>query len=596
MTNEEQLLIAIKADTTNLMSGLKTASTGIGNFSKKIAGIGKGMTIAGAAITAGFAMAIKTASGFEQSMANVASVAGATKEELNMLSDAARKQGEESVYSASQAADAMYYLGSAGMEVNEIIGALASTMSLAAATQSDLAFTSEAVASTLSQYNLEANEAGRVSNVFAAAISGSQATMEKLKTSMSYVGPMAASMGMTLEDTVGILTNLYNAGYDGSKAGTALRMAFAKMLDPVGKTADTMERLEVAIVDSEGVMRPFKDIINDLGEAGMSAGDAMQIFGTRAGPTMLALVSQGQGAIEDMTEEVTGTQKAFEMTETQIDTFQGTMKLLNSAFEEFQITLVQDLMPALRPFIEHITEIIKKVSDWIKVNPELAANITKIAAVIGGICIVGGPILMAVAAFGGVATAIAAIISPIGLVVVAVAGLAIAWKTNFMGIQDKTKAVVEFLKGLFAKLVKFASDSFGRLIKIIDAVKKAITSIIESFKNIKLGSNKVSVSGIGNIQESIAQATKGLPSHQKGISYVPETGLAYLHEGEGVLDREENRAYRSGGAKSYTININNPVVRDDGDIDKIKQQVREVMNETTRQFNRTGNVLIPGMA
>ena len=111
LTNEEQLLIKIQADTTNLQSGLKGASAGITNFSKTISGLGKGMTIVGAAITAGFAMAIKTASTFEQSMANTASVAGATTEELQRMSDAAREMGKESVYTASQAADAMYHLG-----------------------------------------------------------------------------------------------------------------------------------------------------------------------------------------------------------------------------------------------------------------------------------------------------------------------------------------------------------------------------------------------------------------------------------------------------------------------------------------------------
>ena len=589
MTAEEQLLIAIKADTTNLMSGLKTAGTGISNFNKQVSNIGKGMTVAGAVIVAGFAKAIKTASQFEQSMANVASVAGASTEEQKKLSDAAREQGEESVYSASQAADAQYFLASAGMETNEIIAALAGTMNLAAATGSDLAFTSEAVAATLSQYGLEASEAGRVSNVFAAAISGSQATMDKLKTSMSYVGPMAASMGMTFEDTVGILTNLYNAGYDGSKAGTALRMAFAKMLDPAGKTADTMERLEVAIVDSEGAMRPFKDIINDLGEVGMSAGDAMQIFGTRAGPTMLALVSQGQGAIESMTEEVTGTQKAFEMTETQIDTFQGTMKLLNSAFEEFQITLVQDLMPALRPFIEHITEIIKKVSDWIKVNPELAANITKIAAVIGGICIVGGPILMAVAAFGGVATAIAAIISPIGLVIAAVAGLGIAWATNFGGIQDKTKAVVGAIKNIFTGLINFIKGIASIIAKILTGIGNTIVNLINKIKSIKLSS------GLSEEYEYAGVRGKSIPSHQKGISYVPETGLALLHEGEAVIPKGQN-AYDQRKSYSPTLIIEKIIIEGDGDESKIRRVVKQTFEEATKEFARTGNVLIPGMA
>ena len=395
MTNEEQLLIAIKADTTNLMSGLKTASTGMDSFSKKISGIGKGMTIVGAAITAAFVMAIKTASKFEQSMANTASVAGATTEELKRMSDAARDMGEKSVYTASQAADAMYYLASAGMKADEVIGALSGTMTLAAATQSDLAYTSEAIAATLSQYNLEAEEASRVSNVFAAAISGSQATMVKLKESMSYVGPMAKSMGITLEETAGILMNLYNAGLEGAAAGTALRMAFAKLLDPTKATADAMGRLGVSITDSAGQMRPFKDIIDDLGKAGMTAADAMQIFGIRAGPGMLALVSQGTGAIQEMTDKVTDTTKATDMATTQMDTFQGSMKLLKSAFEEFQITLVQDFMPALRPLIDKITETITKTSDWIKANPELAATLVKVTALVGALLAVVGPLTLA---------------------------------------------------------------------------------------------------------------------------------------------------------------------------------------------------------
>jgi len=429
LTNEEQLLIAIKADTTNLMSGLKTASSGISNFNKKIAGIGKGMTIAGAAITAGFVMAIKTASGFEQSMANTASVAGATTEELERMTKAARDMGEQSVYSASQAADAQYYLASAGMKVNEIIGALEGTMALAAATQSDLAFTSEAVAATLSQYNLEAEEASRVANVFAAAISGSQATMEKLKTSMSYVGPVAKSLGMTLEDTTGILMNLYNAGYDGSKAGTALRMAFAKLLAPTKDTAETMDKLKVSITDSSGEMRPFKDIIDDLATKGMTAADSMKIFGTRAGPTMMALISQGEGAIQKMTDAVTNTTKATDMAATQIDTFQGQMKLLKSAFEEFQITLVQDLMPALRPFIEQVTEAITKTSDWIKENPELTATLVKITAAVGALMAVVGPLLLLLPSIVSGLNLVKGAVTPLNTQIVLItANIVIWWK------------------------------------------------------------------------------------------------------------------------------------------------------------------------
>ena len=444
--------VNIGANTAPLAAGLTKAKT---NVAASMKNIGKSMTIAGAVIVAGFGMAIRTAAQFEQSMANTASVAGATSEELKKLSDYARKMGEQSVFSASQAADAMYYLASAGMNTKEIMGALEGTLALAAATQSDLAYTSESVAASLSQYGLAAEDAERVSNVFAAAISDSQATMDKLTTSMSYVGPMAYSMGMDIEDTTGILMNLYNAGLDGSKAGTALRMAFVKLIEPTQDGTAALEKLGVAVKDSEGNMRPFKDIIDDLGVAGMSTADAMDIFGIRAGPAMMALVSQGTGAIQEATDAVTGTNKAFEMAAMQIDTFQGAIKLLRSAFEELQITLVQNLMPSVRGLIEWITEGIKKVTAWMKENPKLTETIVKVTAAVGALMLVLGPLLMIlpglVAGFHLLVPAIVAVKTVLltlasggiySLVLAAVTSFVIAYKTNLFGMKTFTDKVI----------------------------------------------------------------------------------------------------------------------------------------------------------
>jgi len=515
LTNEEQLLIAIKADTTNLMSGLKAAGTGMDNFASKISSVGKVMTIVGVAIVGAFAMAVKTASNFEQSMANTASVAGATAEELQRMSDAAREMGKQSVYSASEAADAMYYLGSAGLKADQIIGALSGTMMLAAATQSDLAFTSEAITATLAQYNLKAEEASRVSNVFAAAISGSQATMDKLKNSMSYVGPMAKSMGMTLEDTTGILMNLYNAGLEGAAAGTALRMAFAKLLDPTKDTADAMARLKVSVTDSSGQMRPFKDIIDDLGKAGMTAADAMQIFGIRAGPGMLALVSQGEGAIERMTEKITGTNKAAEMAAIQMDTFKGAVKLLKSAFEELQIIVANHIMPTISKMVKWLTNAINAVSAWMEKNKLLADIVIKVGAAIGIIAAVGGPILMAVKTFMFLKGALVAVglamkalyvsSGPIGWLILAAIALSLAWETNFGGIRDFTIFVVDKIKealGWLYDKVIWVAEKLGLLKEKSEEVIIPTTDLVEAVKEVGEETQEA-VTGIDNFADAM---------------------------------------------------------------------------------------------
>ena len=537
--------VEISTRDTKLAAGLGKAQKDVGASMKAI---GRSMTIAGAAIVAGFGMAIRTAARFEQSMANTASVAGATAEELKNLSDFAREMGEQSVFSASEAADAMYFLASAGMNTTEIMGALEGTLALAAATASDLAFTSESVAASLSQFGLDADEAGRIANVFAAAISGSQATMDKLSTSMSYVGPMAKSMGMSIEDTVGILTNLYNAGLDGSTAGTALRMAFVKLIEPTEKGTIALNKLGVAILNSDGKMRPFKDIIDDLGVAGMSTADAMAILGVRSGPAMLALVSQGTGAIQEMTDAVTGTDKATEMAAMQIDTFQGAMKLLRSAFEELQITLVRDLMPSIKGLIEKVTEGIKKVSEWMKENPKLTETIVKWGAAIGVLMLVLGPLLMMLP---GLVTAIGLLLSPIGLVAAAVVALVLVWK-NWDKIVDFVKRVFEKIKGF---ITVFISDAMNRLTGIIDWImdkfaeladlpkkmlewgKKAITGFADGIKD-KLSSVTDAVKSVGNkIKDFLGFESPPVEGPLSGSDkWMPNMMIMF---GEGISDNLE---------------------------------------------------------
>lgn len=175
--------------------------------------------VAGGVITAAFALAVRTSGQFEQSMANVAAVAGATGEQLKGLSNFAREMGATTVFTASQAADAMYYLASAGYGVEKMMKALPGVLNLAAATGGELAEVTNSVVATLNQFELGARDAARVSNVFAAAIGKSQATMGKLAVSMSYAGAGANALGLSLEQTTALLSKIYDIGIDASMAG-----------------------------------------------------------------------------------------------------------------------------------------------------------------------------------------------------------------------------------------------------------------------------------------------------------------------------------------------------------------------------------------
>ncbi len=326
-----------------------------------------GLTLGPTALIGG---AIRTAAEFEQSLANVQSVAGASREELQMLRDAALAAGRETVFSASEAANALYYLASAGFNVQQQIGALRGTLALAAATQSDLAFTSETVAATISAFGLQAEEAERVANVFAATISNSQATMNKLADSMRYAGPAAAGFGRSLEETAAALALFYNMGLTGEMAGTRLRSALSALAHPTGETKKALQALGISTKQVDPSLNNLADIIDLLKAKGVDTTMAMRLFGQETGPAMAGLIEQGGNALREMERRLTGTSKALEMAEMQTDTLMGAQKMLRSVWESVSITLGTQSIPGLRRLVEWLKqtignaeELAKKVGD-----------------------------------------------------------------------------------------------------------------------------------------------------------------------------------------------------------------------------------------
>lgn len=535
--------VDVKADLRSLDKGFKKAEKDTGLFSKnmqkRMKTVGLALTGVGVAAGAMFGKAIKTTASFEQSMANVQSVAGASAKELQTLTTYAREMGRESVFSASQAADAMYFLASAGMDTNQIMGALQGTMNLAAATQSDLASTSETTAATLSAFGLKANEADRVANVFAATISGSQANMEKLSTSMNYVGPIAKSMGMSLEETTAILGQLYNQGIDASTAGTALRQSITSLLKPTDDAVDVLKKLGVTITDDEGKLKPLVNIIGQLESAGLSTADAMTIFGQRAGPAMLALVSKGSGAIEALTEKVTGTNKASEMAAIQIDTFQGAMKLLKSAVEDLQISVGVTLLPTLTGFVEKITDAVAWTNQLPVPLKEIGIKAgiagTALAAVTGPLLLMIGYLPKIVAGLslmkGGLAV-LPLVLNPvtaaIGLFTIAIAGAITRIKEENKLINQQEDMIYALTVGLnmyesdgldpaTAKLVDFDANmkklekSLGRQVletesvrDVLDELHSKLGQVTEATKKTKEATEKLTIEEQAQAMQAVA--------------------------------------------------------------------------------------------
>ena len=126
---------------------------------------------------------------------------------------------------------------------------------------------------------LEADEATRVANVYAQAVASSQANMEKLSYSMRYAGPVAASFGHTIEETVGTLMALYNAGLRGSQAGITLRRTLQTLSHPTGEAKKVLAELGLTVADVHPEVHSLAEVIALLTEGGITSTQAMRLFG-----------------------------------------------------------------------------------------------------------------------------------------------------------------------------------------------------------------------------------------------------------------------------------------------------------------------------
>src|SRR5690606_2922780 len=172
--------------------------------------------------------------------------ARATDEEMAILSRTARELGASTVFSASQAAEGMSYLAMAGFSVSEIVDAMPGLLDTAAAAQSGLGVTADIVSNILSGFQLEARETTRVADVLTATFTSSNTTLEMLGDTMSYVAPVAASLGISLEEVAAMTGRLGDVGIQGQRAGTALRAIFTRLAAPTGEAAKILQQLGVA--------------------------------------------------------------------------------------------------------------------------------------------------------------------------------------------------------------------------------------------------------------------------------------------------------------------------------------------------------------
>ena len=353
-SQKQQLTVAIKLN-DQFSAGMdqiekKVNITFPDNETKKgslIAGVNKAKLGFVALSAVGIAGAIKglssafdSAKQFEQGMADVAAVTGATGKQLGDLTDLAREMGAKTSFSATQAAEGIQFLGMAGLGTDEIMTALPASLQLASAGSLSLGEAADISTNIMGAMRLEANDLGRVVDVLAQAARKSNTNVQQMGEGMKYVAPTAAALSVPLEDTASMLGILASNGLQASVGGTSLNAAFRAMVAPSGEAEKAAKKLGLTFVDAEGKMLPMTEILTQLDENAVSVKDQFELFGSEGARAIGILRGAGVEAFTEMnTAMLNAGGTAEDMALTKLNTFEGSMKLLGSAVEEFKISV-----------------------------------------------------------------------------------------------------------------------------------------------------------------------------------------------------------------------------------------------------------------
>lgn len=472
-----------------------------------ITSVGKDLTMkVTAPIVAMGAGILKAGIDFEASMSKVQALSGATGAEMAKLEEQAKELGTTTVFSASQAADGMAFLAMAGWETSDIIAGMPGLLDLAASGSMELGRAADITSNIMSAFTIEASNAGHVADVLAAASSNANTNVEQMGTAMTYLAPVANTLGWSLEETAAAVMAMSDAGIQGEKAGAAFSTSLQRLANPTKAMKNVMEELNITFFDAEGQIKPLPQLIGELEEATkdltseQEAAALSTIFGAEAYKNWAVLLESGSETLANNTKmlvEADGAAK--EMADTMMDNAKGAIVEFKSAIEGISIQLSKHLLP-------FVTQAIDKLTEMVRGFGELSPETQKTILAIGGVVAAAGPLLLIggsiIAGIGGLVTTFGALSTAVGS-----AGGAIALLSNPIGWA--VGAIAGFTAGvglLYTKWDEFknASPLFQGAITALFAPIVGVTSAIKGIEE----AMKPATDSTNAWKDSVSDATK----------------------------------------------------------------------------------------
>lgn len=437
---------------------------------------------------------IELGQNFTSTMSEVSAISGATGEDFEKLEACAREYGATTVFSASNAAEALKYMSLAGWDADQSTSALGGVLNLAAASGMELGAASDMVTDYLSAFAMEAGDAAYFADLLSYAQSHSNTTAEALGEAYKNCAANLNAAGQDVETVTSLLEGMANQGYKGSEAGTAMAAIMRDITNGMKDGAIKIGETSVAVMDAQGNFRDLTDILTEVEAATNGMGDAERAvalsstFTADSTKGLNLILNEGMDKIAGYEEELRGASgSAEEMANIMNDNLSGDVAAMNSAFEELGLKIYDALESKLRAGVQFITNGVIPAIEWLGGHiPEVTIAVSGLGAVIAAmnwgtisskIAMVKGALVKLAAALGGVSLPAIAIIAVITAVALAFTNL---WKNN-EEFRNKITAIWDGIKAKFDEFGQGIVDKLNALGFEFEDITEVMKAVWDGF-------------------------------------------------------------------------------------------------------------------
>lgn len=503
--------VSLTAEVAGYIAGMDKAAKAtreLGSESEKLAQkkeafatLGVGALAFGAVAAAAVGIAVAKFAEFDAAMSNVKAATQETASNMGLLREAALNAGAETVYSATEAADAIEELGKAGLSTSEILnGGLDGALSLAAAGQLEVADAAQVTAIALKQFNLGGDQASHVADLLAAGAGKAVGDVSDLAAALGQAGLVANGAGQSIEDTTGVLAAFADAGLLGSDAGTSLKSALIALQAPTAKSKSLMDEYNLSFYDGNGQMLSYSEIagqlktkLGGLDDETRNAALA-QIFGNDALRAANVLYDEGAAGIQKYVDQTNDSGYAAQVAADRLDNLKGDIEKLGGAFDTALIRSGSGANDSLRQITQSATFLLDVVGGL--PEPVLGVGLA-VGAVAAAMALTGGAALTmiprivaakdaftalgisgksAAVGVGAVGLALGALVLAGAVVVNYFADIS-AGADEFAGTLDKsTGAMTKYSREMVAK--KLAESNASDISKLAGVSQKELTDAV----------------------------------------------------------------------------------------------------------------------